>query len=231
MAYPDLEGSQEQKPNTEMLVAPPESGEGIELIKGPNISSLPDFDPLPDEMRLEVLLKVGDNISTDEIMPAGQRVLPYRSNIPKISDFTFVQIDDTYPQRAGAARGGHAIVGGSNYGQGSSREHAAIAPRYLGLRVVVAKNFARIHWQNLVNFGILPLEFSDETDFDSIEQGDVLVFEDLRASLVDDSREIAVESESRGHGYVLRHRLSSRQTKMILAGGLIPIFRKRLSRA
>ncbi|MGH2756299.1 MAG: aconitate hydratase, partial [Actinomycetota bacterium] len=220
MSYPDLQGPKEQKPNTEMLVAPPESGEGVELIKGPNISSLPDFDPLPAEMRLEVLMKLGDNISTDEIMPAGQRVLPYRSNIPKISEFTFVQIDDTYPERAGATRGGHAIVGGSNYGQGSSREHAAIAPRYLGLRVVVAKNFARIHWQNLVNFGILPLEFSDETDHDSIEQGDVLVFEDLRASLEDGSREIAVENESRRRGYVLRHRLFSRQTKMILAGGL-----------
>jgi aconitate hydratase len=230
MPYPDLEGPKEQKPNTEMLVAPPESGDDIELIKGPNISSLPDFDPLPDEMRLEVLMKVGDNISTDEIMPAGQRVLPYRSNIPKISEFTFVQIDETYPKRAGAARGAHAVVGGSNYGQGSSREHAAIAPRYLGLHVVVAKNFARIHWQNLVNFGILPLEFTDELDLDSIEQGDVLVFEDLRASLVDGSREIAIENQSRGHGYALRHRLSPRQTKMILAGGLIPFFRKRLSR-
>jgi aconitate hydratase len=230
MPYPDFEGPKEQKPNTEMLVAPPEPGDDIELIKGPNISSLPDFDPLPDEMRLEVLMKVGDNVSTDEIMPAGQRVLPYRSNIPKISEFTFVQIDDTYPERAGAARGAHAVVGGSNYGQGSSREHAAIAPRYLGLRVVVAKNFARIHWQNLVNFGILPLEFTDESDFDSIEQGDVLVFEDLRASLDGGSREIAVENQSGGHGYALRHRLSPRQTKMILAGGLIPFFRKRLSR-
>jgi len=231
MPYPDFELPGEQKPNTDMLVAPPESGRDIELIKGPNISSLPDFDPLPDDMRLEVLLKVGDNLSTDEIMPAGQRVLPYRSNIPKISEFTFVQIDETYAARAGGAQGGHAIVGGSNYGQGSSREHAAIAPRYLGLRVVVAKNFARIHWQNLVNFGILPLEFRDDADFESIEQGDVLTFADLKASLDDGSKEIVAENESKGHQYVLRHRLSSRQGKMILAGGLIPIFRKRLSRA
>ncbi|MGI8707726.1 MAG: aconitate hydratase, partial [Actinomycetota bacterium] len=155
MTYPVFELPSEQKINKEMLVAPPESGEGVDLIKGPNISSLPDLEPLPDDMEIEVLLKVGDGISTDEIMPAGQRVLPYRSNIPEISEFTYIQIDDSYPERARAAKGGHAVVGGGNYGQGSSREHAAIAPRYLGLRVVIAKNFARIHWQNLVNFGIL----------------------------------------------------------------------------
>jgi aconitate hydratase len=227
--YPVFETPGEQEPNTEMLVAPPESGAGVDLIKGPNISSLPDFDPLPEEISLEVLLKVGDNVSTDEIMPAGQRVLPYRSNIPKISEYTFVQIDDTYPERARATDGGHAVVGGSNYGQGSSREHAAIAPRYLGLRVVVAKNFARIHWQNLVNFGILPLEFSEETDLESIEQGDVLSFKDLTASLDDGSKEIPVENSSKGQRYALRHRLSARQTELILAGGLIPVFRERLS--
>jgi aconitate hydratase len=227
--YPVFETPGEQEPNTEMLVAPPESGAGVDLIKGPNISSLPDFDPLPEEISLEVLLKVGDNVSTDEIMPAGQRVLPYRSNIPKISEYTFVQIDDTYPERARAMDGGHAVVGGSNYGQGSSREHAAIAPRYLGLRVVVAKNFARIHWQNLVNFGILPLEFSEETDLESIEQGDVLSFKDLTASLDDGSKEIPVENSSKGQRYALRHRLSARQTELILAGGLIPVFRERLS--
>ncbi|MDQ5873835.1 MAG: aconitate hydratase, partial [Actinomycetota bacterium] len=185
MTYPVFELPSEQKINKEMLVAPPESGEGVDLIKGPNISSLPDLEPLPDDLEIEVLLKVGDGISTDEIMPAGQRVLPYRSNIPKISEFTYIQIDDSYPARARAAKGGHAVVGGGNYGQGSSREHAAIAPRYLGLRVVIAKNFARIHWQNLVNFGVLPLEFTDDSDYESIEQGDVLAFGGLRSVLQD----------------------------------------------
>jgi aconitate hydratase len=214
--------------NKEMLEAPPESGEGVDLIKGPNISSLPDLEPLPDDMEIEVLLKVGDGISTDEIMPAGQRVLPYRSNIPKISEFTYIQIDDSYPERARAAKGGHAVVGGGNYGQGSSREHAAIAPRYLGLRVVIAKNFARIHWQNLVNFGILPLEFLQEFDYDSIALGDVLAMRGLRSAL-QRGGEIEVENTTKGEKYGLRHRLSRRQVEMVLAGGLIPVFRQRLA--
>lgn len=231
MTYPVFELPSEQKINKEMLAAPPESGEGVDLIKGPNISSLPDLEPLPDDMEIEVLLKVGDGISTDEIMPAGQRVLPYRSNIPKISEFTYIQIDDSYPERARAAKGGHAVVGGGNYGQGSSREHAAIAPRYLGLRVVIAKNFARIHWQNLVNFGILPLEFTDDSDYESIEQGDVLAFGGLRSVLQDGGDEITVENATKSEKYALRHRLSKRQAEMVLAGGLIPVFRRRLAGA
>jgi len=228
MTYPVFELPSEQKINKEMLVAPPESGEGVDLIKGPNISSLPDLEPLPDDMEIEVLLKVGDGISTDEIMPAGQRVLPYRSNIPEISEFTYIQIDDSYPERARAAKGGHAVVGGGNYGQGSSREHAAIAPRYLGLRVVIAKNFARIHWQNLVNFGILPLEFMKEFDYDSIALGDVLAMRGLRSAL-QRGGEIEVENTTKGEKYGLRHRLSRRQVEMVLAGGLIPVFRQRLA--
>src|SRR5690606_9130028 len=118
---------------------------------------------------------LGDNVSTDEIMPAGARVLPFRSNIPKIADFSFDMIDTTYHDRALEVRetGGHAVIGGGNYGQGSSREHAALAPRYLGLRLVIARGFARIHWQNLVNFGIVPLEFTRDEDYAAIEQGDV----------------------------------------------------------
>ena len=231
MTYPVFELPSEQKINKEMLAAPPESGEGVDLIKGPNISPLPDLEPLPDDMEIEVLLKVGDGISTDEIMPAGQRVLPYRSNIPEISEFTYIQIDDSYPERARAAKGGHAVVGGGNYGQGSSREHAAIAPRYLGLRVVIAKNFARIHWQNLVNFGVLPLEFTDDSDYESIEQGDVLAFGGLRSVLQDGGDETTVENATKSEKYALRHRLSKRQAEMVLAGGLIPVFRRRLAGA
>src|ERR671914_844265 len=173
--YPHVELSEHPVVNTEMLVEPPQSGEAVELIKGPNIAALPEFDPLPDAMDLEILLKVGDNISTDEIMPAGQRVLPFRSNIPKIAEFVYWQVDDSYTERARKlGDAGHGVVGGHNYGQGSSREHAAIAPRYLGLRTVVAKSFARIHWSNLTNFGILGLEFTDDADYDTVEQGDVL---------------------------------------------------------
>jgi aconitate hydratase len=232
MSYPKFELPRDQKVNMEMLVAPPESGADVELIKGPNISSLPEFDPLPDELSLPVLLKVGDNISTDEILPAGQRVLPFRSNIQKISEFTYEQIDDSYSKRAASLDGdGHAIVGGANYGQGSSREHAALAPRYLGLRVVITKDFARIHWQNLVNFGVLPLEFDDESDYETIESDDVLVLRNLHEELKGDDRIVTVENETQKQTYRLRHRLSRRQAEMILKGGLIPVFSERLEAA
>jgi aconitate hydratase len=233
MTYPRFELPADQKVNTEMLVAPPESGAGVELIKGPNISSLPEFDPLPDELKLPVLLKVGDNISTDEILPAGQRVLPFRSNIPKISEFAFDQIDGGYYERAASLEDadGHAIIGGANYGQGSSREHAALAPRFLGLRVVIVKDFARIHWQNLVNFGVLPLEFEDESDHDSIERDDVLVFRNLHEGLKKEDRTLTVENATRDETYRLRHRLSPRQAEMVLKGGLIPVFSERLEAA
>jgi aconitate hydratase len=233
MKYPTFELPKNQSINTEMLVEPAESGEGIELIKGPNISSLPEFDDLPDEMEIPVLLKVGDGVSTDEIMPAGQKVLPYRSNIPKMAEFVYWQVDDTYTERAEKAKasdGGHVIVGGANYGQGSSREHAAIVPRYLGLRVVIAKNFARIHWQNLANFGILALEFADESDYDKVEQDDVLAFRNLRKALESDDRQIEVENTTKSESFRVRHRLSPRQVKMVLSGGLIPILEQRVAK-
>jgi aconitate hydratase len=230
LAYPRVEVPDDQAINTDMLVAPPEHPEDAKLVKGPNISDLPEFDPLPDELRLEILLKVEDNISTDEIMPAGQRVLPYRSNIPKISEFVYYRIDPEYHHRALDNNGGHAVVGGHNYGQGSSREHAAIAPRYLGLRAVIAKSFARIHWQNLANFGILGLEFADENDFEKIEQGDVLRLGDLRAALKDEDRRLEASNETKSQSYELTHRLSPRQVEMVLKGGLIPVFRENLQK-
>jgi aconitate hydratase len=232
MKYPQVELPERPIVNTEMLVEPPASGADVELIKGPNIKALPDFDPLPHELDLEVLLKVGDNISTDEIMPAGQRVLPFRSNIPKMAEFVYWQVDETYPERARKLGDrGHAVVGGHNYGQGSSREHAAIAPRYLGLRVVVAKSFARIHWSNLANFGILGLEFADEADYDDIEPGAVLAFRNLRKSLEDGTREVEVTNTSKDAIYRLTHRLSARQVHLVLKGGLIPVFKERLGNA
>ncbi len=218
--------------NTDMLVAPPPADEArsVPLRKGPNIVSLPQFEPIPDEFEGPVLLKVGDDLSTDEIMPAGNRILPFRSNIPEISKFVFRVVDESYYDRAMAEkeRGGHIVVGGSNYGQGSSREHAAIAPRYLGLRVAVAKSFARIHWQNLANFGVLALIFEDADDHDRVEQGDRLrlggIHEALRAG-----SGLELENATRGERYRVRHGLSDRQVEMILAGGLLRVFRERLA--
>ncbi len=216
--------------NIKMLQPPPspDRSRRTELVKGPNIASLPSFDPLPDELEIPLLLKVGDNVSTDEILPAGARVLPYRSNIPAISRFAFEAIDATYPDRAIAVResGGHSIAGGHNYGQGSSREHAALAPRYLGLRVVIVKSFARIHWQNLVNFGILPLVFDDPGDYDQCQVGDVLVFAALRAQIQHGTQVIATNS-TRGKKILTTHQLSERQAAVLLSGGLINWVKRR----
>lgn len=208
--------------NTRMLSEPPEADEArtVELVKGPNISGLPDFEPLPDALEVPVLLKVGDDISTDDISPAGAAALPFRSNIPELARFAFVRIDPQYPTRAEdiKADGGHAIVGGHNYGQGSSREHAAICPRHLGLKVVIARSFARIHWQNLANFGILALSFADESGHDSVAAGDTLALSDLRSQLAPGA---PVTGTVGGIEHRFVHDLSQRQIDMILAGGLI----------
>ena len=220
MDYPQVRLPTKFSANRSMLVPPlpVEEAREVELVKGSNISSLPDFEPLPEDIDLEILLKVGDNVSTDEIMPAGSRVLPYRSNIPKISEFVYIQVDDTYATRAAAHDGGHAIVGGENYGQGSSREHAVIAPRYLGLRIVIAKSLARIHWQNLANFGVLALEFATEDDYETLSQGDVLEFRGLRDQL---GAGETISAEVGGRSFEFRHTLSPRQIDMVLAGGRI----------
>jgi aconitate hydratase len=207
--------------NTRMLEepAPAEKAGEVELVKGPNISGLPEFDRFPDEFEIPILLKVGDDISTDDISPAGAAALPFRSNIPKLAQFAFVRIDEDYPANAEAIKeSGHAIVGGDNYGQGSSREHAAICPRYLGLRVVIAKSFARIHWQNLANFGILALEFADGGDYDALEQGATLSFSGVRDALQNGAE---VTGTVDGTEYTFHHQLSERQVSMVLAGGLI----------
>ncbi|WP_370325512.1 aconitate hydratase [Euzebya sp.] len=221
--YPTYAEPEDLSINTDMLVPPldPEEALAEELDKGPNISTLPIFDGIPDRLEVPVLLKVGDDISTDEIMPAGQSVLPFRSNIPKISEFVYYQVDDTYVSRAQEA-GDHVIVGGDNYGQGSSREHAAIAPRYLGLRAVIAKGYARIHWQNLANFGVLALEFADDADYDRLEQGQTLTVEGLHDQLP--SGEVTATVE--GREVRLTHRLSERQIEMLLEGGLVNVFRR-----
>jgi aconitate hydratase len=216
-----------------MLVEPlpAETARAIALEKGPNIQPLPVLDAIADRLDAPVLLKLGDNISTDEILPAGARVLPYRSNIEHISEFAFEPIDRTYPERAKQTRGsGHVIVAGKNYGQGSSREHAALAPRFLGLRVVIARQFARIHRENLVNFGVLPLVFADPADYDRIEQGDLIAVTGIHQALRDRGA-LHLENRTRGVRIHVAHDLSSRQLEMVLAGGLIPVMRRRFEHA
>jgi aconitate hydratase len=211
--------------NTAMLEAPPDAEQArtVELERGPNISALPELDPLPDTLTGPVLLKTGDDVSTDEISPAGAKALPYRSNIPKLADFTFTRLDPDHPRRARELGRPYLVVGGENYGQGSSREHAAITPRHLGMRAVVARSFARIHWQNLVNFGVLPLEFDDDEDYERVRQDDELRLDGLHAALAPDADpRLRVHNETRDETYAVRHSLSPRQREIVLAGGIIP---------
>jgi aconitate hydratase len=227
MAHPQFEEPDEIILNQEMLVQPLPESRHIELEKGPNIKALPQFDPLPNNLAGKALIVVGDDVSTDEIMPAGAKVLPYRSNIPKISEFVFSQIDEDYSSRAEKHREqGHFVVAGENYGQGSSREHAALAPRYLGLRAVIAKSFARIHWQNLVNFGILPLTFVSKEDYGRIFEGDELALPDICQALRT-GKQTELINQTRGETYIVEHELSDRQAEIVLVGGQINLFRKR----
>ena len=222
MAYPRIREPETLPRLQRLLIQPAEDGSDVELIKGPNIRSLPEFEPLPDRFEIPVLLKVGDLITTDEIMRAGSEVLPYRSNIPEIANFVFDVVDDSYADRAREA-GDHAVVAGRDYGQGSSREHAAIAPRYLGLRVVLASSFARIHFQNLVSYGVLPLTFESPEDREKIDQGAKLVVEDLHAQLREGP---TVELSLDGQVLTVRHDLSQRQIGIILAGGIINLMKE-----
>jgi aconitate hydratase len=202
---------------------PPKEAEAIEIVTGPNIVPFPEFEELPDTLAARVVLRVGDNISTDTIMPAGNRVLPFRSNIPAISEFVFEQIDPEFARRAREAACG-LVVGGENYGQGSSREHAALAPRYLGIRAKIARGFARIHKANLINFGILPLIFRDPADYDLLEQGMTVAFHDLRRLVASGAREIPVTVDGREIMTLLD--ASERERKELLAGGALNLVKK-----
>ncbi len=206
---------------------PPDEAGSVEIVRGPNIAPLPELEPLPDELTLRVLLALGDDISTDEILPAGSRVLPFRSNLPRIAEFCFLDIDAGYHERARRLQdgSGHAILAGRNYGQGSSREHAALAPRSLGLRLVIARSFARIHRDNLANFGVLPLVFASEADADFVCEGDELRVVDVRDALR--AGEVRVENRSQRRELVVRHDLSRRQVDAILAGGVINLVREK----
>lgn len=219
--YPVFKEPSQIEINVDMLFQPAKQGSVTQLDKGPNIKPLPSFDVLSETIEGPVLLKVGDDISTDSILPAGSKVLPYRSNIQGISQFVFEQVDETYPKRAlQYQKTGSLIVGGKNYGQGSSREHAAIAPRYLGVKAVIAKSFARIHLQNLVNFGILPLTFVNNEDWGRIDQDDVLSILNVRES-IQQSSPIVVVNKTKKQTYQTKHNLSQRQVDVLLMGGLI----------
>ncbi|MFO8006238.1 MAG: aconitate hydratase, partial [Candidatus Brocadiia bacterium] len=198
------------------LIFPPEDGGDVEIVRGPNIKPIPVRDAMPEKLEGEVLLKVGDNITTDHIMPAGSKILPLRSNIPAISEYVFERVDPMFARRA-AEKGGGFVVAGENYGQGSSREHAALAPMYLGLKAVLAKSFARIHKANLVNFGIAPLTFEDPAEAECIEQGDRLAIPDARVGL--EQGALTVHNLSQGREFGVRCELSSREREILLAGG------------
>ncbi|MES2345455.1 MAG: aconitate hydratase [Chlamydiota bacterium] len=220
MKYPKYEEPKEPLLNPNSVVVY-KSDPKIQLVMGPNIKPLPMFEAFADKIEGPILLKMGDNVSTDEILPAGTKVLPFRSNIYEISKFTFGQLDETFYDRAlKHQKTGSVLVGGANYGQGSSREHAAIAPRYLGIQAVIAKSYARIHRKNLINFGIIPLLFANEQDYETLSQGDVLEFVDIRKAIQQGSG-VKIVNKSKNKTFEARHTLSDRELEELLSGGLI----------
>jgi aconitate hydratase len=222
--YPHFQSPSFMIINQDIFI-PPQEGGG-ELVMGPNIKPFPTFGEIEDHCHGPVLLKMGDNVSTDEILPAGSKVLPYRSNIPKIAEFSFVRVDATFYNRSQSYReSGFIVIGGKNYGQGSSREHAAIAPRYLGLRAVIAKSFARIHRKNLINFGILPLVFEDPQIYDQIQQGDRLHIDHIRHA-IEKNEPLVIRNEERNFSFSVLLKLSDQEQKILLAGGLIDLVRQ-----
>ena len=224
--YPKIEMPLRFIINDNMFIRPlpTEESARVAIIKGPNIKPLPDFSPLPDTLEGEVLIKVEDNITTDHIMPAGAKILPLRSNIPEISKYVFEAIDPEFPTRA-LERGGGFIIGGENYGQGSSREHAALAPKYLGVTAVIVKSFARIHLANLINFGIVPLTFKDPADYDSIDVGDML--EVIIGDLRDDVR---LRNQTKDNLIELTHSLSQLDAEILKTGGKLPWVKVRVGK-
>ena len=224
---PDFKLPEEFVINDNMVVPPVSEAEmdSVEILRGPNIKPYPETSPLLETIDAPVSLKVGDNITTDHIMPAGAKILPLRSNIPKISQHCFAVCDESFPERA-KSLGKSIIVGGSNYGQGSSREHAALAPLYLGVKAVLVKSFARIHRANLINAGILPLTFVNEADYDSISQGDQLVLADVRKAVEAGKSELTVLNKTNGKEIPVLCELSGRTKDIMLAGGLLDYTRE-----
>lgn len=215
---PEIEMPNEFLINDNLIVSPAEDGSEIEIVRGPNIKPFPKAEALKDKVEGKALIKVGDNITTDHIMPSNAKLLPFRSNIPYLSDYCLAPCNPEFPKRA-KENGGGFIIGGSNYGQGSSREHAALAPLYLGIKAVLAKSFARIHMANLINNGILPLVFSNAGDYDKIDEFDELEIENALAGV--EEGKITVKNITKNEEYPMNLVLSERQKEMILKGGLI----------
>jgi aconitate hydratase len=209
-----------------MILAPPDNGKEITVRMGPNIKPLPTLEPLPDELDLDILIKAGDHITTDDILPGGARVLPLRSNLPAISEHVYALKAPGFAAKAKQVKA-VAILGGENYGQGSSREHAALAPRYLGVRVVLAKSFARLHRANLINFGVLPL-LVEEAAYERLEEGDHITLSDLRQTVMASNR-VPVKREKIGFVFEARLDLSSRERQIVLAGGCLNYERGRVA--
>ena len=228
---PEFKLPEHFKINDNMVVPPADEADmdSVEVLRGPNIKPFPQTSPLDDSIDCQVSLKVGDNITTDHIMPAGAKILPLRSNIPAISQHCFTVCDEDFPRRA-KNMGKSIIVGGSNYGQGSSREHAALAPLYLGIKAVLVKSFARIHGANLINAGILPLTFVNEADYDKINQGDEIVLADVRADVEADMSKLTVVNKTTGVEIPVLCELTGRTKDIILAGGLLDYTREQLSK-
>ncbi|MBR5959441.1 MAG: aconitate hydratase, partial [Clostridia bacterium] len=212
--------------NDNLVIPPVAEGQEdtVDVVRGPNIKPFPLGHDLENEVTGKVLLKMEDNITTDHIMPSNAKLLPFRSNIPHLADFCLTPVDETFPARAKEEKGG-ILVAGANYGQGSSREHAALVPLYLGIRAVAAKSFARIHQANLINNGILPLTFADEKDYDRIDQGDTLSLPGVREKIEAGEETLVLKNETKNETYAVKMPLTERQKGMILAGGLINYIR------
>ena len=224
-AMPEIDFPEAFKIDDSAVIPPAdqETAKSLKILRGPNIKKFPDAVEQEDSLRAELVLKVGDNITTDHIMPAGAKILPYRSNIPFLSQFCFGVCDKTFPERAKAA-GKSIIVGGANYGQGSSREHAALVPMYLGVRAVITKSFARIHIANLINAGIMPLTFKNPEDYERVNQGDILSISNVFAGM--DSGEITLKNETTGENIALSCSFTERQKAILKAGSLLAFTKK-----
>ena len=223
---PEIEMPDEFIINDNMIAMPAsvEDADSVEVMYGPNIKPFPKTEAMPEDITAKAVLKVGDNITTDHIMPAGAKILPYRSNIPYLSNFCFKQCDEKFAEHCKEAGKG-IIIGGANYGQGSSREHAALVPLYLGIKAVITKSFARIHCANLVNAGIIPFTFADETDYDKISVNDELCLEGIRESIANGA-DVTLKNLTTGESYKLDYQLSERQRDILLAGGLLDYTRE-----
>jgi aconitate hydratase len=211
--YPTISLPEKFTINDNLFIFPAKKTRRTEIVRGPNIKPLPDFSPLPDRLTGEVLLRLGDNVSTDDILPGGSEIMSFRSNIPEISKYTFQHVDSNFADVA-RKKGGGFIVGGENYGQGSSRERAALAPRYLGVKAIIVKSFARIHLANLINFGIIPLTFANKKDYDSVSQGDTLKLEVKSLQ-----RTLYMKNMTKNVSTIVKLDLSEREKEVINAGG------------